>query len=359
MAKTYKHVAAQLVHYLGRVHDGPPPGPIVAESAWRGADLAHDGRWRLRLSEGQSGEIGAALATAKRTGKPLAKLTRTDFPLPALDAEIRTWRDILSRGRGFVVISGLPVNDWSTADAEIVFWCLGMYLGHPGAQNKEGDLLGHVRDVTGGAAVVPDATRLYKTSVHIKYHCDAADVVGLLCLNKALSGGESRIVSSVAVYNEMLKRAPKLSKVLFEPFDFDTVGEGIVEHFAVRPCAYHDGVLRTFYHSDYYRSVARHADVHISSEHQAALDLYDEIASSPDLALTMDLAPGDMQFVSNHTVLHSRTAYVDHDDPALKRHLLRLWLSIEEPAGLVERFRKSAASAGLIAGIVRERLRAS
>lgn len=358
MPKTYKHVAAQLVHYLGRVHDGLPPGPIVAESAWRGADLANDTRWRLRLSDAQIEEIQNALSAAKRTGKPLGKLTRKDFALPSLREDILTWRDTLARGRGFVVVSGLPVREWSTAESEIVFWCLGMYLGHPGAQNKEGELLGHVRDVTGGAAVVPDATRLYKTSAHIAYHCDAADVVGLLCLNTALSGGQSRIVSSVTVYNEMRRRAPGLAKVLFEPFDFDTVGEGIVEHFAVRPCAYHGGVLRTFYHSDYYRSVARHGDVRISSEHQAALDLYDEIASSPALSLTMDLAPGDMQFVSNHTVLHSRTAYVDHDDPASKRHLLRLWLSIEEPAGLAERLRKSAASAALIAGIARERMRA-
>lgn len=357
MPKTYKHVAAQLVHYLGRVHDGIPAGPIQAESAWRGADLARDTRWRQALTEAQLAEIRAALTTAKRTGKPLAKLTRKDFPLPTLRPAIRAWRQTLSRGRGFVVISGLPVHEWSRADSEVVFWCLGLYLGYPGAQNKEGDLLGHVRDVTGGAEVVPDATRLYKTSAHIAYHCDAADAVGLLCLNKAVSGGQSRIVSSVTVYNEMRKRAPGLAKVLFESFDFDTVGEGIVEHFKIRPCAYHDGVLRTFYHSDYFRSVARHADVEISAEHEAALELYDEIASSPDLSLTMDLDPGDMQFVSNHTVLHSRTAYVDHRDPAQKRHLLRLWLSIEEPDGIAESVRKASASIALVAGIARQRLR--
>ena len=42
----------------------------------------------------------------------------------------------------------------------------------------------------------------------------------------------------------------------------------------------------------------------------------------------MELAEGDIQFISNHTVVHSRTAYVDHDDPAERRHLLRLWLTV-------------------------------
>ena len=43
----------------------------------------------------------------------------------------------------------------------------------------------------------------------------------------------------------------------------------------------------------------------------------------------MDLAPGEVQWLSNHTVLHGRTAYPDPADPAARRHLLRLWLSVD------------------------------
>jgi alpha-ketoglutarate-dependent taurine dioxygenase len=98
----------------------------------------------------------------------------------------------------------------------------------------------------------------------------------------------------------------------------------------VPPCRFADGRLRTFYHSDYFRSVVRHDDVpEFSDEERELLDLYEEIANDPAWYLDMELEPGDIQLVSNHTVLHARTAYEDHADPAEKRHLLRLWLSIE------------------------------
>ena len=42
----------------------------------------------------------------------------------------------------------------------------------------------------------------------------------------------------------------------------------------------------------------------------------------------MDLEPGDMQFVYNHSLLHDRTAFVDHAEPEDRRHLLRLWVSL-------------------------------
>jgi hypothetical protein len=44
--------------------------------------------------------------------------------------------------------------------------------------------------------------------------------------------------------------------------------------------------------------------------------------------LDMDLQPGDIQLLSNHTNLHARTEYEDYEDLAKRRHLLRLWLSL-------------------------------
>jgi hypothetical protein len=203
-------------------------------------------------------------------------------------------------------------------------------MGRPGAQNPQGDLLGHVTD-TGDDASDP-FVRLYRTSANIAYHCDAADVVGLLCLRRARSGGASRIVSSVAVYNELLARRPDLVPRLYEPFQLDVRNEdrsGALRHLPVPPCRFAHGRLRTFYHSDYFRSALRHDDVPpFTREERELLDLYEEIASSPAFYLDMDLEPGDIQWLSNHTILHARTAYVDHPEPERKRHLLRLWLSL-------------------------------
>jgi len=44
----------------------------------------------------------------------------------------------------------------------------------------------------------------------------------------------------------------------------------------------------------------------------------------------MVLEPGDIQFLNNYVVVHSRTDYVDHDDPERLRRLLRLWLRIDQ-----------------------------
>ncbi len=211
------------------------------------------------------------------------------------------------------------------------FWCFGLHLGIPGSQNPAGDVLGHVIDT--GAAKDDALSRLYKTAANIDYHCDGADVVGLLCLKKAKSGGKSRIVSSVTVFNELLKVRPDLAGKLFEPRPLDIrneSGTGSRKYINVTPGRFSKGVLRTFYHADYFRSVVRHDEVpDFTSKDQDFLDAYETVAADPAHYLDMDLEPGDIQLLSNHTNLHARTDYEDHDDPAKKRHLLRLWLSLE------------------------------
>jgi alpha-ketoglutarate-dependent taurine dioxygenase len=96
----------------------------------------------------------------------------------------------------------------------------------------------------------------------------------------------------------------------------------------VIPCRYAAGRLRTFYHSDYFRSAARHPDAPLGARERELFDVYEAIAAEPALALDMALEPGDVQLLSNHLILHARTAYADEAQPARKRHLLRLWLTL-------------------------------
>jgi Taurine catabolism dioxygenase TauD, TfdA family len=331
MSPSYFSYAQQAAHYFARPHDAPTRAPLTGPAAWRGPELAARGDWRTRLDEAQRDELDHALAAARATGRPAGELAAADFPLPTLAGELARWRDELVGGRGFLLVSGLPVERWSRDDAELCFWGLGLHLGRPGAQNPRGDLLGHVTD-TGDDATDP-YVRLYRTRARIAYHCDAADVVGLLCLRAARRGGASRIVSSVSVYNELLARRPDLVDRLYEPFALDVRNEdasGAIRTVPVAPCRFADGRLRSFYHSDYFRSAVRHPDVPpFSDAERTLLDLYEEIASSPELYLDMQLEPGDVQWLSNHVVLHARTAYEDFPEPERRRHLLRLWLSIE------------------------------
>ncbi len=330
----YKSLRQQTLHYFARPQASIRLTPLSGPSAWRGEDLRQRDDWIDALGPEAVGELQQALRRAQDSGKPMGALTREDFPLPGLTARIAAWREELRRGRGFVLIRGLPVTEWSESQSEIAYWCLGQHLGIPGAQNPQGDLLGHVRDQRTGEDV-----RLYRTNQAIKVHCDAADVVGLLCLKAARSGGLSRLASSVTVYNELLRSKPHLVARLYRPLYFDTKGEAGIRAFPVAPCSYADGELRTFWQSDYFRSAPRLPEVPaLSDEEQELLDSYDAIAERPDIHLDMALQPGDLQLVSNHSILHARTAFDDHPETARRRHLLRLWISLPEPRSLQLRY---------------------
>lgn len=361
MANLYKSVTAQALHFLVRPHTSIPTSPIASRAAWRGSDLERSDSWIDRLSTSDVEEVEAGLAHARATKKPLAELVADDFPLPTLAARVAKWRAAVSEGLGVQVVKGLPTTRWSTDDCERFFWCLGRHLGTAGAQNRDGELLGHVRDQ--GLSYDDPSVRGYKTAAKLDYHCDAADAVGLLCLRTAKDGGSSRFVSSVSVYNELVAKRPDLAARLFEPLAFDTRGDGGIDFFTVPPCRFADGMLRTFYHADYFRSAERQPGApRLLGLDRELLDTYDALASTPGMFLEMDFEPGDIQLLSNHTVLHSRSDYVDHDEPAEKRHLLRLWLSFSRKHSLrsLPSLGREAARllTALAAGRVRKRVNA-
>ena len=349
----YKSLRAQTLHYYARPHECIPSGPIAGPAAWRGEDMRVRNDWEIRLDTADVAEVLAAVEHARRQARPLAALTREDLPLPTLAPRIAQWREEIRHGRGFVLIRGVPVANWSEQEAEIFFWCLGHHFGVPGAQNPQGDLLGHVRDQRTGADV-----RYYRTNKPLAVHTDSADVVGLLCLTKAKQGGLSRIASSVTVFNELCKRTPELVPSLFEPVWFDTKGEGGMRAFAVPPCRYAAGELRTFWQSDYYYTVPKFPHVQpLGAKQHALLETYDALANSSELRLDMDLEPGDVQLISNHTIVHARTAFEDWPELARRRNLLRLWLSIPEPRRWSLRLRTAQSLASLVATATLEMIR--
>lgn len=331
MNSTLQHrsFGAQALQYFNRPHESVALHPVGGAASWRGPDMAGRNDWIVRLSADDIAEIEAA--ALRCSGTLLENVGRADFPLPNLTTRIRGWAAQLDGGRGLLLLRGLPVAQWGEELSSIAFWGLGHHLGVPGGQNPQEELLGHVRDY--GEDAANPFVRKYRTAANIAYHCDLADVVGLLCLQPAKSGGASRIVSSVAVYDELLRRRPDLVTRLYEPFLLDTRDESRESRMPfvpVQPCCFADGRLCTFYHSDYFRSVQRHeAAPRLTDLERELLDLYEEIAASPDLYLDMNFEAGDVQLISNHTVLHARTQYEDWPDPARRRHLLRLWLSLD------------------------------
>lgn len=309
------------------------PERLEGPDAWYGPALVARGGWIEPFSPSELEELAAAagpwLARVERDARALNGLAPADFPLPTLAPRLDRLRDELLHGRGFALLRGLPVAHWGARRSAVAFYGLGVHIGRPRTQNAQGHLLGHVRDL--GLRSDDPNVRIYQTHERQTFHTDSADVVGLLCLQTAKSGGLSALVSSVTLYNEMRARRPDLARLLFEPLATDRRGEvppGAKPYFAIPVFNWHAGLLSAIYQRQYIDSAQRFADApRLTPAHVEALDLFDALTDDPALHLTMALEPGDLQFVHNHSLLHDRTAFEDHPEPARRRYLLRLWLA--------------------------------
>jgi hypothetical protein len=302
--------------------------PIASPAVWRVGDL-RDHEWCVQLSDEHRAAIIDAVAHARRAGVGPGSVHAGSFPLPSIADDVRAWSDVIGGGRGFVLLRGFPVDDLSEADVELAYIGLGTHLGRQVSQNSQGELLTHIRDErlpVGGPKV-----RLYRTRERQDFHTDAADIIGLLCLHGALRGGESRVVSSGAIYNEMLATRPDLLEELYSPLCWDRQGDhapGERAWFELPPFMDLDGTPRLFYVGWYIRDSQRHAEVpRLTAPQLEAMELLERLANDPSFHLQMEFQRGDVQLLNNGRVLHAREAYDDEDDPRRRRHLLRLWLA--------------------------------
>jgi hypothetical protein len=279
------------------------------------------------------------------------------FPLPRLAPVLAgVQRDLLD-GRGFAVLRGLPVERYAVEESAVAYLGIGSHLGGFRSQNAKGHLLGHVRDL--GLDIRQPTVRYYQTSRALEYHTDSCDVVGLLCLRTSKSGGESCIVSSVALHDEMLRRSPEHWRALFNAFPTDRRGEvppGMLPWFEVPVFNWHEGRLSTIYSGQYIRSAQANFPEarRLTEVEREALSMLDELANDPALHLKLEFRPGDMQFLHNHQILHSRTDFEDWPEPERRRHLLRLWLAPREARPLPPAFaqRYGALTPGDRGGII-------
>jgi hypothetical protein len=308
--------------------DSLPPEQ-TGPAGWYGPDMARRDDWIVALGDAEVAEIDAAVDTFEAHGADIAAMRAADFPLPGLAPRLARIRDELLRGRGFVLLRGLPVDRYTMRQAATAFFGIGTHLGNARSQNAKGHVLGHVRDM--GLSSRDPEVRIYQTSERQTYHTDSCDVVGLLCLKTARRGGLSTLVSSTTIFNEMRRRRPDLLALLFRPVATDRRGEvpaGMKPWFEIPVFSWHEGHLTALYQRQYIDSAQRFAEApRLTADHVAALDLFDSLANDPALHLHMEFRPGDVQFVHNHTLLHDRTSFEDWEEPGRRRHLLRLWLA--------------------------------
>lgn len=341
-----------------RVASGDPSEPLppvqTGPAAWLGSEMARRDDWALHLRPAQVAELEAAAAPLTR--EDLAELNASRFPLPTLAPVLASMREELLRGRGFSLIRGLPIERYSFVMRAAIFMGIGAHLGHARSQNAKGHVLGHVCDL--GLSSADPNVRVYQTSERQTFHTDSCDVVGLLCLREAKSGGDSLLVSALTIFNEMRRKHPRLLARLLAPMPHDRRGEipaGEKPYFEIPVFSWFEHRITGFYQRQYFDSAQRFDDARrLTAEDVAALDKFDELANDPRLGFTMRLAPGDMQFVYNHTMLHDRTGFEDFPEHEKRRHLLRLWLSCDGDRALPPSFvaRYGSVEVGNRGGII-------
>jgi hypothetical protein len=304
--------------------------PVVDPAVWTGTEMASRSDWIYTLT---ADDLAALRVVADRIRAEIGNdpdglldIGATDIDLGAFTAPMADVFHQLKDGRGFQLIRGMPVSTWDRLDLAIAYWVMGQQIGTPLSNNPDGDMIGHVTDM--GLDYENPNHRGYQTSAHMLFHTDQCDVVTLLCLQTAQSGGQSKIVSAPAVHNEMIRRRPDLVAELTADMFWTKHGEvvpGEDPWYKMAVFNYLDGYLTT---AGGYKHIEKgHAlpgNPPLTAAQMEAFTLMAEV--NEELHLSMTFQVGDIQLLNSHVTMHSRTSYEDWPEPEKRRRLWRLWL---------------------------------
>ncbi|MGB1631046.1 MAG: TauD/TfdA family dioxygenase [Acidimicrobiales bacterium] len=322
--------------------------PLERHAEWRAADVADASMWTHHLTDSEIAELESALAFARTATDDVLDVGKEHFPLPTFASVLVEMADELINGRGFHRICGLPVDRLGFDDASWIYWGIGMHLGIPWAQNARGHLLGDVKDA-GKSPDDPNIRGYEMGGSALGFHSDGSDLVGLLCLDPGIAGGESLISNALLCHNLLAESDPELAAVLYEGLPYDYRGEqpdGGKPYYHIPAFTRHGDRLFIRYIPQFVLASQRHDTTPRLTEMQlAAMKAYSALVDDPEHWVEMRFQPGDMQFVNNYHVLHGRREYEDDPEHGQVRWLKRLWLATDTLAAeeRPERFQPTGA----------------
>jgi len=304
--------------------------PIEGSAAWVGSEIDYRREGVHVLSRREVAEINDALGHLKSLGEiDFPEIAPEKFPLPTLGPFLANLAEEMHAGRGFLLLRGLPREPYTLDDMALIYAGLGVHIGRLAPQSYQGELLGHVIDVSD----VEANARGYHRGGGQSMHTDNCDIVSLMCVRAASSGGISRIASAAAVHNRLLQGRPDLLEALYGEYVFRRMeedaafGDGtLVKNVVIFSHA--TGQLTCNVSGSYPHRAVKAGDAGTSRLQAEALEEMKRISASPELYLDMSIGEGDIQFLNNRTILHGRTAYEDSPDIARRRHMMRLWLEV-------------------------------
>lgn len=303
----------------------------VAESPaeWRVADLEHDRSWVFSIDNDARAHLAQVVKEAYVVDRPLFDYTREDFDFGPAWAPIANAIKEAHHGRGFSLVRGLPREGMTEKEFELLNWAIGLHIGVARPQGRATQYISHIRDI--GTDYRTASGRGFSSNAKLDFHVDSADLATLGCYNKAKSGGQSMITSSLTARRQLIVERPDLAESAHQEFYFSRQNEQAPDEapFYVQPLFdVADGLVFGKWNRNRVERAQEIEGVPKLSERQReTMDVLDEILQKPELMFTMYLEPGDLQILNNHVMLHSRTDFIDYDQPERKRLLFRLWLA--------------------------------
>ena len=297
--------------------------------AWRVQDLAVRSDWRFTIASDAAAEVGAQVRAAHVPGQDWFDYEGDEVDLDPIWPQIAAAVRVAHTECGLALVHGLPRSQLSQSQFEYLSWCIGLRIGVARPQGKQSQYLAAVKDA--GTVYRSAGGRGYSSNAQLDFHVDGADLTTLACYNQAPIGGESMITSSASAWEVLSREAPELAKLARGDFCFSRQQEEAPDEPAFYAQPLFDWCQdRLFckWNRNRIQSAQQLPSVPALTEQQRKLmDTLDEIIRRPDLMYRMYLAPGDLQIINNHTMLHSRSEFEDAVAEEERRMLVRLWLA--------------------------------
>ena len=303
---------------------------IDGPMAWRGSDIKSKDEIAFDLTRSHVAALEDVLLRVRNAGLALREIGPDHCRHPALDADLARVFDEIQHGRGIVILRNLPVEGHPVEDVSTMFWAVGAHFGRGVSQSALGDVLGQVRDETPPGQA--ESARGYTSRRELSLHVDLAQIVGLMCVRQARTGGYSQYASGLAIYNEILATRPELMPILCRGFpyhrrDEEGPAQARITPYDIPVFSRRAGKVSVFMVREIMNAAFRELRRAFTPEEIDAIDTFR--ATAQRLQFETRLEAGEATFLNNYTVLHARSEFEDWEEADRKRLMLRLWLDAE------------------------------
>ena len=252
--------------------------------------------------------------------------------LPVMADWVATWKNILLRNPGFVCLQTTtdPLTD---GELRLLYSLLAKALGK---LNQRYGAFFDVKDH--GLDHTKSAIPISKTRAGSGFHTDSSsiqynpEVVGLMCLQPSMQGGTSLLANAANLYCWLHEHHKKCLQPLSLSIKRDVITPGTLQNdeeirnnefpiidFTRRGLSFR---YMRYWITTAYDKLKMPLPVGLT----AAMDVIDRYFEVSDHVFTINLSRGDMLFLNNRFLCHSRTAFTDGPDSSRKRTLVRTWI---------------------------------